>query len=38
MAQWAAGLVEERCQISQAWAALGVDDLAQRKPAQLSGE
>jgi ABC-type thiamine transport system ATPase subunit len=37
MAQCAAGLVEERCQILQAWAALGVDDLAQRKPAQLSG-
>ena len=37
MAQWAAGRVEDRSQILQALAALGVDDLAQRKPAQLSG-
>jgi putative ABC transport system ATP-binding protein len=37
MAQWAAGRVEDRRQIVQALAALGVDDLAQRKPAQLSG-
>lgn len=37
MAQWAAGRVEDRSQIVQALAALGVDDLAQRKPAQLSG-
>lgn len=37
MAQWAAGRAEDRSQIFQALAALGVDDLAQRKPAQLSG-
>jgi len=37
MAQWAAGRAEDRSQIVQALAALGVDDLAQRKPAQLSG-
>jgi putative ABC transport system ATP-binding protein len=37
MAQWAAGRVEDRRQILQALAALGVDGLAQRKPAQLSG-
>jgi putative ABC transport system ATP-binding protein len=37
MAQWAAGRAEDRSQILQALAALGVEDLAQRKPAQLSG-
>ena len=37
MAQWAAGRAEDRSQIVQALTALGVDDLAQRKPAQLSG-
>jgi putative ABC transport system ATP-binding protein len=37
MAQWAAGQVEDRSQILQALAALGVDDLAQRKPVKLSG-
>ena len=37
MAQWAAGLAEDRSQILQALTALGVADVAQRKPAQLSG-
>lgn len=37
MAQWAAGRAEDRSQILQALTALGVGDLAQRKPAQLSG-
>ena len=37
MAQWAAGRAEDRSQILQALTALGVEDLAQRKPAQLSG-
>lgn len=37
MAQWAAGRPEDADQILQALAALGVADLAQRKPAQLSG-
>jgi putative ABC transport system ATP-binding protein len=37
MAQWAAGRAEDNRQILQALSALGVDDLAQRKPAQLSG-
>jgi len=37
MAQWAAGRAQDRSQILQALAALGVEDLAQRKPAQLSG-
>jgi putative ABC transport system ATP-binding protein len=37
MAQWAAGRAQDRSQNLQALAALGVEDLAQRKPAQLSG-
>jgi len=37
MAQWAAGRAEDRRQILQALAALDVEDLAQRKPTQLSG-
>ena len=37
MAQWAVGRDEDRSQILQALTALDVEDLAQRKPAQLSG-
>lgn len=37
MAQWAAGRPEDTEKMMQALAALGVADLAQRKPAQLSG-
>ena len=37
MAQWAAGQPEDAEHIHSALAALGVQDLAQRKPAQLSG-
>lgn len=37
LAQWAAGCAEDPAAISQALQALGVRELAQRKPAQLSG-
>ena len=37
MAQWAAGQDQNEQRITQALLALGVQDLAQRKPAQLSG-
>jgi putative ABC transport system ATP-binding protein len=37
MAQWAAGQVEEASRIHAALSALGVDDLALRKPGHLSG-
>ncbi|MGH6639285.1 MAG: ABC transporter ATP-binding protein [Polaromonas sp.] len=37
MAQWAAGEAQDEPRIAQALSALGVQDLAQRKPAQLSG-
>lgn len=37
MAQWAAGQEQDDKRITAALAALGVQDLAQRKPAQLSG-
>jgi putative ABC transport system ATP-binding protein len=37
LAQWAAGQPEDTGQIAQALAALGVAELARRKPAQLSG-
>jgi putative ABC transport system ATP-binding protein len=37
LAQWAAGLPEDPGRIDATLAALGVADLAQRKPAQLSG-
>jgi putative ABC transport system ATP-binding protein len=37
MAQWAAGQAEDSQRISAALASLDVADLAQRKPAQLSG-
>ena len=37
MAQWAAGQAEDPGRIAATLAALGVADLAQRKPAQLSG-
>ena len=37
MAQWAAGHDQDEQRISQALSALGVHDLARRKPAQLSG-
>ena len=37
MAQWAAGQPEDAARIHIALAALGVQDLAQRKPGQLSG-
>jgi putative ABC transport system ATP-binding protein len=37
MAQWAAGQAEDPARIAATLAALGVADLAQRKPAQLSG-
>ncbi|MFZ2307384.1 MAG: ATP-binding cassette domain-containing protein [Rhodoferax sp.] len=37
MAQWAAGQSEDASRIHAALQALGVEDLAQRKPGQLSG-
>ena len=37
MAQWAAGQREDPARIAQALTALGVAELASRKPAQLSG-
>lgn len=37
LAQWASGTVENPAAIQTALAALGVAELAQRKPAQLSG-
>ena len=37
MAQWAAGLPQDDARIHDALTALGVADLAARKPAQLSG-
>lgn len=37
MAQWAAGQGQDDKRITAALSALGVQDLAQRKPAQLSG-
>ena len=37
MAQWAAGQAEDATRIHAALQALGVDDLAARKPGQLSG-
>ncbi len=37
LAQWAAGQAEDAERIAQTLAALGVAELAQRKPAQLSG-
>jgi len=37
MAQWAAGDMQDDQRIAEALSALGVHDLAQRKPAQLSG-
>lgn len=37
MAQWAAGQSEDAARIHAALQALGVDDLAQRKPGELSG-
>ena len=37
LAQWAAGRAQDDARISQALAALGVQALALRKPAQLSG-
>jgi len=37
MAQWAAGQEQDDKRITAALSALGVQDLAQRKPAQLSG-
>ncbi len=37
MAQWAAGQKEDAARIQAALQALGVQDLAQRKPGQLSG-
>ncbi|MBA3594498.1 MAG: ATP-binding cassette domain-containing protein [Polaromonas sp.] len=37
MAQWAAGQPQDDARIREALAALGVDELAARKPAQLSG-
>jgi len=37
LAQWASGTVANRTAIQTALAALGVAELAQRKPAQLSG-
>ena len=37
LAQWAAGQAEDAGRIASALAALGVGELAQRKPAQLSG-
>lgn len=37
MAQWAAGQPEDLARIKEALSALGVAELAQRKPSQLSG-
>lgn len=37
MAQWAAGQAQDEQRIAEALTALGVQDLARRKPAQLSG-
>ena len=37
LAQWAAGQAQDDAAISAALAALGVQELAQRKPSQLSG-
>jgi putative ABC transport system ATP-binding protein len=37
MAQWAAGQAQDDARIREVLAALGVDELAARKPAQLSG-
>ncbi len=37
MAQWAAGHPQDEKRIAEALTALGVQDLARRKPAQLSG-
>lgn len=37
MAQWAAGDMQDDQRIAEALSALGVRDLAERKPAQLSG-
>lgn len=37
IAQWAAGQAQDDARIREALAALGVNDLATRKPAQLSG-
>lgn len=37
MAQWAAGQAQDEQRITEALSALGVQALAQRKPAQLSG-
>jgi putative ABC transport system ATP-binding protein len=37
MAQWAAGQYEDGKRIHSVLQALGVDDLAQRRPSQLSG-
>jgi putative ABC transport system ATP-binding protein len=37
LAQWAAGQTQDGQRIEQALAALGVQDLARRRPAQLSG-
>lgn len=37
MAQWAAGVAQDDARIAAALQALGVQDLAGRKPAQLSG-
>lgn len=37
MAQWAAGQAQDDVRIREALTALGVDELAARKPAQLSG-
>jgi len=37
LAQWAAGIAEDQAAIDAALAALGVHELAGRKPAQLSG-
>ena len=37
LAQWAAGVAVDKQAISHALAALGVDDLQPRRPAQLSG-
>ena len=37
MAQWAAGQSEDLTRIAEALAALGVAELSQRKPSQLSG-
>lgn len=37
MAQWAAGQAQDDARIREALAALGVQELAARKPAQLSG-